>query len=245
VPTPVAPSPERYVVTADAVSVRFRSREVLSGLTLHARRGELTALLGPNGAGKTTFIRCCTGLLTPRSGDLRVLGSRAGARSSAARIGFMPQSTGAWSGIKAGELLRYLGSLYAHPLDVAALIERLGIGPYAATAYRRLSGGQQQTVNLAGALVGRPELVFLDEPTGGLDPHARRSTWDLLRELRAAGVSILLTTHAMDEAAALADQVFIIDRGQVAVSGTVTELTADGTSLEDVFLSHTHAQVAS
>lgn len=231
-------------VVAEAVIVRLGSRPVLTGLTMHARTGMITALLGPNGAGKTTFLRCCTGLLRPHSGTLRVLGERAGSASVAARTGFMPQSTGAWSGIRAVELLGYLARLYAHPLPVPDLVERLGIGPYAQTPYRRLSGGQQQTVNLAGALIGRPELVFLDEPTAGLDPHARRGTWDLLRDLRAAGVGVVLTTHFMDEAAALAETVFIIDRGRVTVSGTVDELTADGTSLEDVFLRHTHAEAA-
>ena len=175
--------------------------------------GLLTAVLGPNGAGKTTLIRCCTGLLTPASGALEVLGEPPGSPANAARVGLMPQSTGAWSGIRAVELLSYLASLYAHPLDVPAIVERLGIGGFARTPYRRLSGGQQQAVNLAGALIGRPELVFLDEPTAGMDPHARRATWELLRELRASGVSIVLTTHAMDEAETLADQVFIVDDG--------------------------------
>ncbi|GAA3626999.1 ABC transporter ATP-binding protein [Microlunatus ginsengisoli] len=230
------------VVAADAVTVRFGSTEVLRGLSLRADRGRVTALLGPNGAGKTTFLRCCTGLIAPSGGSLRVLAERPGTPAVTARVGLMPQSTGAWSGIRAADLLRYLAGLYAHPLPVEALIERLGIGTYADIPYRRLSGGQQQTVNLAGALVGRPELVFLDEPTAGLDPHARRTSWDLVRELRASGVSVVLTTHAMDEAAALADEVVIVDRGRVAVSGTVADLTADGTSLEDVFLRHTHAE---
>ena len=229
-------------VAADAVTVRFGATEVLRGLTLRAERGKVTALLGPNGAGKTTFLRCCTGLLTPASGTVRVLGHRPGTSAVAARIGLMPQNTGAWSGIKAVELLAYLSSLYAHPLPVDALIERLGIGPYAQIPYRRLSGGQQQTVNLAGALVGRGELVFLDEPTAGLDPHARRTSWAVVRELRDAGVTVVLTTHAMDEAAALADEVIIVDRGRVSVSGTVAALTADGASLEEVFLRHTHAE---
>jgi len=129
-------------------------------------------------------------------------------------------------------------------LDVKALIDRLGIGEYAATPYRRLSGGQQQTVNLAAALIGRPAIVFLDEPTAGLDPHARHATWRLLRDLRAAGVTIVLTTHAMDEAEALADSVYILDRGRVAVSGTVAELTSAGQTLEDVYLAHTQAPVS-
>jgi ABC-2 type transport system ATP-binding protein len=231
------------VVVADGVEIGFGATEVLRGLSLEARPAAITAVLGPNGAGKTTFLRCCTGLLKPRSGRITVLGAAPGSPEVAARVGFMPQSTGAWSGIRAVELLHYLAGLYASPHPVSALVERLGIGPYARTQYRRLSGGQQQTVNLAGALIGRPELVFLDEPTAGLDPHARRAGWDLLRELREAGVAVLVTTHAMDEAAALADQVWIVDRGRVAVAGTVGELTAQGGSLEEVFLRHTHAEV--
>ena len=223
----------------DGVTVRFRGRTVLDRLSLDAARGRLTAVLGPNGAGKTTLVRCCTGMVTPSSGTVSVLGSPVGSARTAARVGVMPQSTGAWSGIRPVELLRYLAALYAHPHDPAALMTRLRIDAFAHTPYRRLSGGEQQAVNLAGALVGRPELVFLDEPTAGMDPHARHDTWDLLEELRAAGVSIVLTTHAMDEAAALADQVFILDAGQVAVAGTVAELTKSGLSLEDVFLTHT------
>jgi ABC-2 type transport system ATP-binding protein len=232
------------LVVAD-LSVAFGSRRVLDGLSVSARHGELTAVLGPNGAGKTTLIRCCTGLVRPDAGTVAILGGAPGDRRTATRIGLMPQSTGAWSGIRAGELLRYLAGLYATPQDVDALVARLNLGPVLRTPYRRLSGGQQQAVNLAAALVGRPELVFLDEPTAGMDPHARRATWQLLEELRAAGVSILLTTHAMEEAEALADRVFILDRGRVAVAGTVAELTGAGQTLESVFLSHTSVQAAS
>ena len=233
------PTRDPCALEVAGLSVTFGQRVVLDGLSLSAGTGELTAVLGANGAGKTTLVRCCTGLVPPGSGTVRVLGGRPGAPSTAARVGLMPQSTGAWSGIRAGELLRYLASLYAAPQDVAALGGRLGLDPVRRTPSRRLSGGQQQAVNLAAALVGRPELVFLDEPTAGMDPHARRSTWELLRELRGAGVSIVLTTHTMAEAEALADQVFILDRGRVAVAGSVAELTRSGASLEDVFLSHT------
>ena len=222
----------------------FGRRRALDGLTLRATTGALTAVLGPNGAGKTTMLRCCTGLVRPASGSIQVLGQRPGSSRLAARIGLMPQSTGAWSGIRAGELLRYLAGLYATPHDVDALVERLALGDFLRTPYRRLSGGQQQAVNLAAAIVGRPELVFLDEPTAGMDPHARRATWDLLGDLRAAGVTLVLTTHAMDEAEALADEVYILDAGRVAVSGTVAELTGSGESLESVFLSHTRARAA-
>ena len=230
-------------LAVDRLSVTLGGRAVLDGLSLSAATGRLTAVLGPNGAGKTTLIRCCTGLLPAASGAVTVLGRPAGSADVAARVGLMPQSTGAWSGIRAVELLHYLAGLYAHPHDVDALVRRCGIASFARTPYRRLSGGQQQAVNLAGALIGRPELVFLDEPTAGMDPHARRATWALLEELRAAGASIVLTTHAMDEAQALADQVYIVDAGRVAVAGTVGELTAGDRSLEDVFLAHTHGAV--
>ena len=225
--------------------VKFGRRAVLDGLALEANTGALTAVLGPNGAGKTTLIRCCTDLIRPSQGTVRVLGLSAGSRMLAGRIGLMPQSAGSWSGIKAIELLHYLAGLYANPLPVPELGERLGLSDCAKTPYRRLSGGQQQAVNLAAALIGRPELIFLDEPTAGMDPHARRATWLLLRELRANGVTMLLTTHAMDEAEALADQVFIVDRGRVAISGTVRQLTKSGESLESVFLTHTSTRAVS
>ncbi len=229
-------------LVVQSLSVGFGGRAVLDGLDMRARRGGITAVLGPNGAGKTTLVRCCTGLVQPDAGTVRVLGGRPGDRVVLTRVGLMPQSTGAWSGIRAGELLRYLAGLYATPQDVDALVAELNLGPALRTPYRRLSGGQQQAVNLAAALVGRPELVFLDEPTAGMDPHARRATWRLLQRLRTAGVTVVLTTHAMEEAEALADQVFILDRGHVVVAGTVAELTCGGESLEDVFLSHTSLQ---
>jgi ABC-2 type transport system ATP-binding protein len=238
------PSPDSAVRVDDLV-VKFGRRAVVDRLTLEAKTGALTAVLGPNGAGKTTLIRCCTDLIRPSLGTVRVLGLPAGSRTLASRIGLMPQSAGSWSGIRAIELLRYLSGLYANPLPVPALVERLGLTDCARLPYRRLSGGQQQAVNLAGAIIGRPELVFLDEPTSGMDPHARRATWLLLRELRANGVTMLLTTHAMDEAEALADQVYIVDRGRVAISGTVRQLTKSGGSLESVFLSHTSARAVS
>lgn len=211
---------------------------MLDGLDLSAAEGEVTAVLGPNGAGKTTMIRCCTGLLRPTDGSIEVLGRPAGSPRSNDQVGLMPQSTGAWSGVRPRELLGYLAGLYADPLPTGALIDRLGIGGFAETPYRRLSGGQQQLVNLAGAIVGRPHLVFLDEPTAGLDPHARRMVWQLIRQLRDAGVAVVLTTHDMGEAEQLADRGYLLDAGRLVAAGTVAELTADG-SLEQLFLSLT------
>lgn len=140
----------------------------------------------------------------------------------------MLQSGGVYSGAQADEMLRHVARLHAHPLDVDALIERLGLDGCGRTTYRRLSGGQQQRLALAMAVVGRPELVFLDEPTAGLDPQARRATWDLIRDLRTDGVSVILTTHYMDEAEQLADDVAIIDGGRVIAQGTPEELCRGG-----------------
>jgi len=142
--------------------------------------------------------------------------------------------------VHAMEMLRHVAAMHAHPLDVDALGERLGLPGCGRTPYRRLSGGQQQRLGLAMAVVGRPELVFVDEPTAGMDPQARRITWDLLRELREAGVTVVLTTHYIEEAERLADQVHIIDRGRLVVSGTPSALTDGGVRrLEDVFLDNT------
>lgn len=225
-------------LNAQDLHVSFAARKALDGLTLKVEAGRVTALLGPNGAGKTTFIRCCTGLVAPDAGTLQVLGHAPGSPTARTGIGLMPQSTGAWAAITPGKLLKYLGSLYANPQPIDEVVRLLGIDDYLTTPYRRLSGGQQQAVNLAGALIGRPSLVFLDEPTAGLDVRARKLTWDLIGRIRDAGVAVLLTTHDMPEAEALADEVCIIDRGRITARGTVTDLTRDA-SLEDVFLANT------
>jgi ABC-2 type transport system ATP-binding protein len=186
------------------------------------------ALLGPNGAGKTTTVETCEGFRSPSSGTVRVLGLDP-ARDRAAlapRVGVMLQSGGVYPGASAIEMLRLYASFYDDPLPPGSLIERLGLP--ARTPYRRLSGGQQQRLSLALALVGRPSVMFLDEPTAGLDPQARHVTWDVVRELRSSGACVVLTTHAMDEAAALADEVVVIDNGRVVASGTVAALTAGG-----------------
>ena len=228
------------VVSARELTVSFGTRTALDSLSLEVLPGRITSLLGPNGAGKTTFIRCCIGLVTPDSGTLELFGHAPGSSEVLPSVGLMPQQTGAWSQITPLRLLDYLSRLYAHPHSTSDLMTALGIHGFATTPYRRLSGGQQQLVNLAGALIGRPQMVFLDEPTAGLDVRAKRSVWDLVREVRGAGVAVLLTTHDMHEAAALADDVHIIDRGRVTVRGTVEELTRDD-DLESVFLSHTSA----
>uniref|UniRef100_A0AAU2VBN0 ABC-type xenobiotic transporter n=1 Tax=Streptomyces sp. NBC_00003 TaxID=2903608 RepID=A0AAU2VBN0_9ACTN len=218
------------VVEVQGLVKRYGSKTAVDGLDLTVDAGTVTAVLGPNGAGKTTTVETCEGYRRPDAGTVRVLGLDpvADAERLKPRIGVMLQSGGVYSGARADEMLRHMARLHAHPLDVDALIERLGLGSCGRTTYRRLSGGQQQRLALAMAVVGRPELVFLDEPTAGLDPQARRATWDLVRELRADGVSVVLTTHFMDEAEVLADDVAIIDAGKVVAQGSPEQLCKGG-----------------
>jgi ABC-2 type transport system ATP-binding protein len=205
----------------------YGDKVAVDGLSLQVARHSITAVLGPNGAGKTTTLETCEGYRRPQAGMVRVLGldPHAQRRHLLPRIGVMLQTGGAWSGVHAEEMLRHVAALHAHPLDVPMLVERLGLGGCGRTPYRRLSGGQQQRLGLAMAVVGRPQLVFVDEPTAGLDPQARRTTWELLEDLRADGVTIVLTTHYMDEAERLADQVHVIDHGRLVTSGTPYDLT--------------------
>ena len=213
---------------------RYGRTPAVDGLDLRVERGTVAAVLGPNGAGKTTTIEICEGYRRPDSGTVRVLGLDPSAENSRLRprIGVMLQSGGVYPGVRAMEMLRHMASLHANPLKVDPLAERLGLGSCGRTPYRRLSGGQQQRLALAMAVVGRPELLFLDEPTAGLDPQARRATWDLVAELRSDGVSTVLTTHHMDEAEELADQVSIVDAGRIIAHGSPEQLckgTAEGT----------------
>ncbi|MFT4189229.1 MAG: ABC transporter ATP-binding protein [Aeromicrobium sp.] len=207
--------------------MRYGERAAVDHLDLDVVTGSVTAILGPNGAGKTTTVETCEGFRPVQEGSVRVLGRDPRDPELRPRIGVMLQSGGAWSGSRAEEMLRHIAALHAHPLDVDALIERLGLGSCGRTPYRRLSGGQQQRLSLAMAIVGRPELLFLDEPTAGLDPQARRAAWDLIGELRDHGVTAVLTTHFMDEAEQLSDTIHIIDSGRVIASGTPAELTRE------------------
>ena len=218
-------------VEINGLVMRYGPKTAVDELSLTVPRHTITAVLGPNGAGKTTTLETCEGYRRPQQGTVRVLGLDPvrDRRDLLPRIGVMLQAGGAWSGVRAMEMLHHVARLHAHPLDVDALAERLGLGDCGGTPYRRLSGGQQQRLGLAMAVVGRPELVFVDEPTAGMDPQARRSTWDLLEELRADGVTVVLTTHYMDEAERLADQIHIIDQGRLIASGTPLQLTRGGT----------------
>ena len=226
-PAGAAGPPVEAAVSVEGLSMAYDEKVAVDDLSLGVARGSITAVLGPNGAGKTTTLETCEGYRAPQSGRVRVLGLDPQAQRAELlpRIGVMLQSGGAWSGVRAVEMLRHIASLHAHPIEVGTLVERLGLDDCGRTPYRRLSGGQQQRLALAMAVVGRPELVFVDEPTAGMDPQARHDTWGLLQELRADGVTIVLTTHYMDEAERLADQVHVIDHGRLIASGSPSDLT--------------------
>jgi ABC-2 type transport system ATP-binding protein len=210
------------------VAVRYGGTVAVGGVSLDVPRGRVLALLGDNGAGKTSLLQVCEGFRRPDEGTARVLGLDPVGDHDALmpRLGIMLQSGGVYPWATATEILSLFAAFAAHPLDTSMLIDRLGLEKCARTTFRRMSGGEKQRLSLAVALVGRPELVFLDEPTAGMDTATRHTTWGLIEELRADGVTVLLTTHLLDEAERLADSVVIMDRGMVAATGTPAELTA-------------------
>ncbi|MGK2882800.1 MAG: ABC transporter ATP-binding protein [Mycobacterium sp.] len=217
-------------VRLHGVSKRFGSTTAVSDLDLEVGPGEVFALLGPNGAGKTTTVEMCEGFLRPDEGSVEVLGLDPVADNARLRerIGVMLQGGGGYPAARAGEMLNLVAAYAANPLDPAWLMSTLGLTDAARTTYRRLSGGQQQRLALACALVGRPELVFLDEPTAGLDAQARLVVWELIDGLRRDGVTVVLTTHQLNEAEALADHIVIIDRGVAVAAGSPAELMRSG-----------------
>jgi ABC-2 type transport system ATP-binding protein len=223
---PDTPQDPPAVAVAGLVK-RYGQTVAVNGLSLTAARGAVTGILGPNGAGKTTTVEICEGYRRPDQGTVRVLGLDPVREGGALRprVGVMLQSGGIPPSVPAADYLNLLGRLHLSPLRTAELLDLVGLTPVARTPYKRLSGGQQQRLSLAAAIIGRPELVFLDEPTAGMDPQARRATWDLIGQLRASGVSVILTTHFMEEAERLCDHVAIIDHGQLVASGTPDQLT--------------------
>jgi ABC-2 type transport system ATP-binding protein len=229
-PTGVPGCPGVAALAVRGLVKRYGRVTAVDGLDLTLRPASVLALLGPNGAGKTTTIEVCTGFARADAGEVRVLGTDPATAPDAlrARVGVMPQGGGAYPGVRAEEMLRLVAACAADPLDPAWLVDVLGLRGCARTPYKRLSGGQQQRLALACAIVGRPELVFLDEPTAGLDPQGRRLVWELVAALRRDGVAVLLTTHLMEEAEALADHVVIVDRGRVVAEGSPAALTAGG-----------------
>lgn len=226
------PSP---AVIVEDLHKSFGSVAAVRGASWTAQAGRVTAVLGSNGAGKTTTLECLEGLQRPDSGTVRVLGAdpwRSGSEHRA-RVGVMLQEGGLPNTRSAVSVLRHLATLYAAPEDPDGLMRRLGV-PARSTPVRRLSGGERQRLALAVALVGRPDVAFLDEPTAGLDPHARMDVWDLVEDIAHNGACVVVTTHSFEEAERLADDIVVMDDGIVVAAGVLSTLT-EGESLNDLF----------
>lgn len=207
-----------------AVTHRYGEVVALDALDLEIRAGEVLAVLGPNGAGKTTAISLLLGTLQTQEGTVRVFGDQPGAGSVRMRRGAMLQVSGVPATLTIAEHLELFSSYYPAPLPISRLLAMAGLEDLADRRYGRLSGGQKQRVMFALALAGDPELVFLDEPTTGLDVEARRSLWNEIRDLKAAGRTAVLTTHYLEEADALADRIVVIHQGRVVAQGTPAQI---------------------
>ena len=221
-------------VNAPAIQVEqlrktYGQRDAVRNLSFAVQPGAIFALLGPNGAGKTTTVEMLEGYRAPDGGAVRVLGldPRRDSAQLKPRIGVMLQHDGLYPGLRALEIVRLYASFFVDPEDPRALLERVGLREAAHTRCRQLSGGQRRRLALAVAVVGRPRLLFLDEPTTGMDPQARRATWELIRGLQADGATVLLTTHFMDEAERLADRIAILDGGELIALDTPAGLTVE------------------
>jgi ABC-2 type transport system ATP-binding protein len=214
------------LVEVEGLVKRYGDVTAVDGVDLLVRAGEIVALLGPNGAGKTTTVEIVEGLRRPDAGVVRVLGldPRRDRAHLAPTLGIMLQSAELPSPLGVREALELFAEASDRPLGVGELLERVGLDHLAERRYRTLSAGERQRLQLALALVGRPRVALLDEPTSSMDAAARRQTWQLLGELRAGGAAVLMTTHLIDEAESLADRVVIIDRGRVVGSGTPADL---------------------
>jgi ABC-2 type transport system ATP-binding protein len=222
--------------------VRYGSTTAVNGLSMDAPSGVVTALIGPNGAGKTSTVEVCVGLRAAASGSVEVLLAPVTRRTPPARTGVMLQDGGLYSTAAPLEFVTYVASLYSGARDPRELLSALGLDPGNRTPIRRLSGGEQQRVKCAAALVGSPELVFLDEPTAGLDPLARRGIHELIRQLVDDGTSVVLTTHLMDDVERLASHVVVMSHGRALKSGTVADLVGEDDSIE--FRGPMHADLA-
>ncbi len=213
-------------IRAVGLRKRYGDLEAVCGIDLEVAEGECFALLGPNGAGKTTTVEMLEGYRERSGGEVEVLGfdPERGEREFRERIGIVLQSSGIHRELTVREVLDLFGGFYPHPRDVAEVIDLVGLGEKADARVKTLSGGQQRRLDLALGIVGDPDLIFLDEPTTGFDPSARRRSWELIENLRALGKTILLTTHYMDEAQNLADRVTIMADGRIVAEGTPESL---------------------
>jgi len=220
-------------VVVDGLVKRYGGRAVVDGVSLSVHRGELLAILGPNGAGKTTTVEIIEGYRRADAGAVRVLGvdPARGGPALRARVGLMLQGGGIDPRAQPRETLVQYGRFHADPRDPDELLELVGLGTVARTRFRRRSGGERQRLGLALALVGRPEVLVLDEPTAGMDPEGRAATRSIVAGLRDSGAAILLTSHDLTDVERMADRVCILERGRIVAAGTPGELAAGAQSV--------------
>ncbi|MFI6074712.1 ABC transporter ATP-binding protein [Actinoplanes sp. NPDC051343] len=214
------------VIEVRNLQKRYGSTVAVRDVSFTVERGEIFGILGPNGAGKTTTVECIAGLRTPDSGSISVLGRPPGDRELRRLVGVQLQESQLPEKMSVREALDLYSSFYPHPVDWRELARELGLGEKLNTRYAKLSGGQKQRLSIALALIGDPQVAILDELTTGLDPSARRDTWDLIEQIRDRGVTVLLVTHFMEEAERLCDRLAVIDAGAVAALDTPAGLIA-------------------
>jgi ABC-2 type transport system ATP-binding protein len=219
-------APPIPILEVRALAKSFANVKAVAGISFAVRSGTCFGLLGPNGAGKSTTIEMCEGLLRPSSGEVLFHGQPLG-RHYRERVGIQFQSTALQDYLTVRENLRFFAALYPRPRPIEELITRCRLEEFLDRDSKKLSGGQRQRLLLAIALVNDPELIFLDEPTTGLDPQARRNFWDLITEIKGAGKTIVLTTHYMEEAYLLCDEIVIVDRGRIIARGVPSQLLAE------------------
>jgi ABC-2 type transport system ATP-binding protein len=230
--------------SGDVISVRslkksYGSTQAVAGIDLSIAQGEIFALLGPNGAGKTTTVEILEGFRTRDSGEVSVLGTDPSVKGSAGRIwrnriGIVLQSTSDAGDLSVHETVAHFAKYYANPRSVDEVVQSVGLTEKSSELIRTLSGGQRRRLDVALGIIGSPELLFLDEPTTGFDPEARRAFWALIKSLRDSGTTIVLTTHYLDEAEALADRVAVINHGEIVEVSTPALLGGRATSLATV-----------
>jgi ABC-2 type transport system ATP-binding protein len=232
------------VIEVSGLTKRYGGQPVVDEISFSVDRGEIFGLLGPNGAGKTTAVECLEGLRQRDGGQVTILGldPRADGRRLHQRIGVQLQDTQLPDRLRVGEALDMYASFYPHPADWSEVLNRWGLSSKVKTPFAKLSGGQKQRLFIALALVGSPEVVFLDELTAGLDPGARRATWDLIRQVRAGGVTVVLVSHFMDEVERLCDRVAILERGRIVALDTpagLVDQVGGARNLEDAYVAFT------
>lgn len=225
-PAPPAPAGGRVLLDAAGVYKSYGDKAVLKGVSVHVRQGEIVGLVGPNGAGKTTFLECVEGIRRPDSGTVTVAGLTREAGPAAYHLAFgaQLQESSLAERLRVGEALDLFAGFYDEPWDPADLLERIGLTAQRRVFYRRLSGGQKRRLTLALALLGRPPVLLLDEPTTGLDPHARLEMWGVLEQLTGSRTAVLLATHDLHEAQSRCHRVYVLDGGRIAAEGSVGEL---------------------